>query len=53
MGLERTLYSVTEGVGEVEVCAVVYSPNSECPVGFSFDVILSTINGSAGNNTKN
>ena len=49
MGLERTFYNVSEGVGIVEVCAVVFQPVSDCPVSFSFDVILSTIDGTAGN----
>ena len=54
VGLERTFYNVSEGVGVMEVCAIVYSPIVSCPVNFSFDVSLSTnydcssANGSAG-----
>ena len=32
--LERTLYQVSEDVGVVEVCAVVYSPSGACPITF-------------------
>ena len=50
MGLEKTFYQVTEDVGVVEVCAIVYSPNGNlaCPISFPFDVSLSTGDGSAG-----
>ena len=48
VGLEKTIYNVTEDVGVVEVCAIVYSPTITCPVAFPFDVILSTDDGSAG-----
>ena len=50
VGLERTFYQVSEGVGYVLVCAVVIRPdeNTDCPIGFAFEVELSTINGSAG-----
>ena len=42
VGLERTLYSVSEDVCMVEVCAIVYSPTIDCPITFPFDVSLST-----------
>ena len=48
MGLERTLYQVSEDVGVVEVCAIVYSPTDECPIEFPFNVTLNTTDGSAG-----
>ena len=48
VGLENTFYQVSEDVGVVEVCAVVYSPVIECPIQFSFEVRLSTMDGSAG-----
>ena len=51
MGLEQTVYTADEGDGSVEVCAVVYSPDLDCPIEFSFDVSLSASDGSAGNNT--
>ena len=56
VGLESTLFQVSEGMDVVEVCAIVssalvYSPNSNlpCPIDFPFDVNLSTCNNSAGN----
>ena len=50
VGLERTLYQVSEDVGAVNVCAVIkfYSSNVDCPVPFPFDIKLSTGDGSAG-----
>ena len=48
VGLERTLYQVSEDVGVVEVCAIIYHPNVTCPIEFPFTVNLTT-NGSAGN----
>ena len=47
MGLDRTLYQVTEG-DVVEVCATVRSPSIFCPIQFSFDVRLSTVDMTAG-----
>ena len=32
----------------VELCAVVYEPNKECPITFPFDVSLSTRDNTAG-----
>ena len=50
VGLEETFYRVSEGVGFVEVCAIVYSPNGnlECPIDFAFGVHFSASDGSAG-----
>ena len=50
VGLEKTFYQVTEDVGVVEVCAIVYEPNGNlvCPISFPFDVSLSTGDDSAG-----
>ena len=48
MGLERTFYSVSEDVGVVEVCGIVYSPTIDCPIEFPFNVSLLTTDGSAG-----
>jgi hypothetical protein len=44
VGLERTFYQVSEDVGVLVVCAIVYSPNNSipCPINFAFDVNLST-----------
>ena len=49
VGLEKTFYSVSEDVGVVEVCAIVYSPTIDCPIAFPFDVGLSTMDNTAGN----
>ena len=51
VGLERTIYRVSEDVGVVELCAIVFSPSSPCPISFPFSVILSTDNDSAGTST--
>ena len=48
MGLEKTFYQVSEDVGVVEVCAIVYSPTIVCPIAFPFDVSLSTDDNTAG-----
>ena len=47
VGLERTCYEVTENVGAVNVCAVVYSPNVLCPIDYAFNVSLSVCEGTA------
>ena len=36
VGLEQTLYMVSEDVGLVELCVNVSSPIIECPITFSF-----------------
>ena len=38
--LERTFYQVSEDVGVVEVCAIVYNPSGACPITFPFNVAL-------------
>ena len=48
MGLEKTFYPVLKGIGEVEVCAIVYSPNIACPIAFPFDLSFSASNDIAG-----
>ena len=48
VGLESTFYSVSEAVGLVEVCAIVFSPTIGCPIAFPFDVSLSTSDDTAG-----
>ena len=50
VGLERTIYQVSEGDVVVEVCAVVYSPdgNVSCPIAFAFNVSLLMTDDSAG-----
>ena len=48
VGLEKTIYNVSESVGVVEVCAIVYSPTIDCPIAFPFDVSLSTSDDTAG-----
>ena len=49
MGLERTVYQVSESVGVVEVCAVVRNPTIVCPIAFPFTISFSTADGTAGN----
>ena len=50
VGLEVVFQNVSEGVGVVEVCVVVFSPNEtfNCPISFSFSVSLSTSDVTAG-----
>ena len=48
VGLEKTIYNVSENVGMVEVCVIVYSPTVDCPIEFAFNVSLSTRDGTAG-----
>ena len=48
VGLEMTVYEVTEGESSVEVCAVVFTPGGNCPIQYPFDVSLSFSDGSAG-----
>ena len=45
VGLKETIYSDTDGDGVVELCAVVYEPNIECPIAFPFNISLSTSDG--------
>ena len=49
VGLEQTFHSTREDGGSVEVCVVVYMPDSDCPIKFPFTVLLSTEDLSAGN----
>ena len=53
VGLERTFYQVSEDVGVVEVCAVVYNPSGACPITFPFNVALSTSEGAVANRAGN
>ena len=46
--LERASYSVREDDGHVEVCVVVTSPTSGCPVAYHFSVLIVIQVGSAG-----
>ena len=48
VGLERTNFTVFEDVGAVELCARVFEPDTNCPIEFPFDVILSTADRTAG-----
>jgi hypothetical protein len=47
VGLEMTFFSVSEGVGYVELCAYVSFPEITCPIEFPFEVGLSTSDGTA------
>ena len=53
VGLERTYYSVSEGDGTLQVCAVVSDPSGTCPIDFTFTVVIEIREDSAGKyNTK-
>ena len=52
VGLEQTFFIVTEGVNVIEVCAVVFEPDIECPIKFPFNVELVTADGTAGKVTN-
>ena len=51
MGLERTIFTVSEDVGVVELCARVFEPDIDCPIEFPFNVILSSTDRTAGTYT--
>ncbi|CAI8036548.1 hypothetical protein GBAR_LOCUS20478 [Geodia barretti] len=40
VGLERLVYSVYEDDEEVEICVTVYSPTTDCPIAFPFEVVF-------------
>ena len=53
VGFNQTVYSATEEDVEVWVCVVVdlvnpNYPNESCPVASAFDVLLSTVDDTAG-----
>ena len=48
VGLEKTFYQVSEDVGSVNVCAIVYSPNVTCPITFPFNLSFSAGDDTAG-----
>ena len=48
VGLSGRFYQVSENESMVRVCATVYQPMIDCPIGFPFDVRLTTTNDSAG-----
>ena len=50
VGLEKTFFNVSEDVGTVELCAIVYEPNVtfNCPIDFPFNVSLTTSDDTAG-----
>ena len=48
VGLNGTFYQVSENESMVNICATVYYPMIDCPIGFSFNVSLTTTNDSAG-----
>ena len=45
VGLEKTVYQVDEGACRVEVCVEVKTTSEECIVPFSFDVHVTTMEG--------
>ena len=48
VGLEETFYQVNETIGTMEVCAVVYEPQVECPIQIDFNVTFETRAETAG-----
>ena len=55
VGLDKTTYLADEGVGQVEVCALVHSSSSrsaDCPANFSFEITVASSDGSAGNSVS-
>ena len=48
MGFENTTYTVEENNLHLNVCVVVFSPNSTCPIAFPFELRLSDTPGTAG-----
>ena len=48
VGLENTTYQVTEDVGVVEICAVVFSDHDICSLPVPLQVSLSTTDKTAG-----
>ena len=48
VGLESKLYMIQESSKRVEVCIALQNVTSDCAIGFSFSVNLSTTDGSAG-----
>ena len=49
VGLEQTLYRVSEDDGLVELCVNVSFPITDCPIVVPFQVNLTTYSGTAGN----
>ena len=48
VGLERIIFTVSEDVGVVELCARVFEPDIDCPIEFPFNIILSSTDRTAG-----
>ena len=48
IGFEERFYQVNETSGTVELCAVVFEPDVDCPIEFAFNVTFETSDISAG-----
>ena len=48
IGLERTIFTVSEDVGVLELCARVFEPAIDCPIEFPFNIDISIADGTAG-----
>lgn len=48
IGLESSQITAPETVGEVQICAIVFTPSIACPIQFPFNISLVTENGTAG-----
>ena len=46
--MEQTFFRVIEDVEVIELCAVVFEPEINCPIQFSFNIHLHTADGTAG-----
>ena len=53
VGLELEECVVDEGVGDMAVCVVVFSPQDDCSILFPFIVNVFTNSDTAGNNSMN
>ena len=48
VGLEQTSLTVSENVGMVEICTVIFFPDDPCPTEFPFELMIVTVSGTAG-----
>ena len=46
--MEQTFFEVMEDVEIIEMCAIVFEPDTNCPIHFSFNIRLHTADGTAG-----
>lgn len=51
IGLEQTLFNVSENIDAVELCVNISFPRIDCPITFPFNISLVTQDGTAGTNS--